>query len=238
MWSVQVFESAQWWSIADAAEGASLVLVVLAAGALHGGRPLEWRVAAALWLLGVLAVYELDGAFVAFVVVHRWAVWGHGHVSWLLALAVTLAWVTRVGSGLHGLGLLACASAGTLPRAACLSTAVLWPYALALALGAAAWTSVPAPVAVCLVCGCFARAWASAVALWLVFVWCACGAGAATLLCCVPWPLLLWWSHLGGLLLYCCLLTPLCAASVGAWAAVVSGACLCLAVLSLLRLGA
>ena len=74
LWSVQVFESAQWWSIADAAEGASLVLLALVAGAAHGGRPRGWRVAAALWLLGTLAVYEPDGAFEVFVVVHRWAV--------------------------------------------------------------------------------------------------------------------------------------------------------------------
>lgn len=213
LWSVQVFESAQWWSVADAAEGASLVLVVLVAGALHGGRPLEWRAAAALWLLGAFAVYELDGVFAAFVVVHRWAVWGHGHVSWVLVLVVPLVWLARVGPCLHGLGPLACASAGTLPRAACLSVAVLWPYAAAAALGAAVWVSVPAPVAVCLVSGCFARARASAAAPWLVFLWGACGAGAATLLCCVPWPLLLWWSHLGGLLLYYWLLTPLCGAS-------------------------
>ena len=236
LWSVQVFESAQWWSIADTAEGASLVLLVLVVGAVHGGSPLGRRVAAALWLLGVLAAYEPDGAFVVFVVVHRWAVWGHGHVSCLLVLAVTLAWLVRAGLGSRRLGLLACASASALPRAACFSAAVLWPYALAVALGGAVWTSVPAPVAVCLVCGCFARTLGRAAALWLVFLWCSCGTGAALLLCCVPWPLLLWWSHLGGLLLYYCLLTPLCAASWVAWGAVVSGACLCLATLPLLRL--
>lgn len=236
MWSVQVFESAQWWSVADAAEGASLVLLLLVAGAAHGGRPLEWRVAVALWLLGAFAVYEPDGALEVFVVVHRWAVWGHGHVSCPLVLAVTLVWLVRAGPSLHKLGLPACVSAGALPRAACLGVAVLWPYALAVALGAAVWASVPASVAVGLVCGCLARTHAGAP--WLVLLWCGCDMGAATLLCCVPWPLLLWWSHLGGVLLYYCLLTPLCAASWSAGATVVSGACLCLVVLVLLWLAA
>ena len=139
---------------------------------------------------------------------------------------------------MHRLGLPVCSPAGALPREACLSVAVLWPYALAVALGAAVWASVPAFVGVGLVCGCFARVRAGAAALWLVLLWSGCSTGAAALLCCLPWPLLLWWSHLGGLLLYYCLLTPLCAASWGAWAAVVGGACLCLVVLSLLRLSA
>lgn len=91
-WSVAIFDSELWWSLGDAAEGASLAAAVLLCGSIHWGRSGRHCSVHLVGALLALAAWSMSPNLSGITIVHWWS--GQGSVL-PLGVAVCVAWALR-----------------------------------------------------------------------------------------------------------------------------------------------